>query len=290
MDKKEEQYWKGMKSELREIQAFIDSTHVLSTIFDEEFFHKLEINLQEYQKNPLKNRLHPLYNLLMKFDVGENFTKLKLLENDLGIIFSHPDIRKKDKNNTIGQLTSFDQKQSLDTLYEVNVQAHLIKQIGSRVELHKKTIGSKNPDAKITLDNRPVYIDITTLGDSKYTSDLIAERRQKSLGGKRNQGFPKIEYDQRRQKERLEEKMSQFSPGEPSVIFHFALGTLLPLPSEFIINNLNNIGLVMFFDRIKLYETTEFGCDPDCVLTKKEKTILENLFNTETYEAPLFRV
>lgn len=278
-------YYDDWRRIAQNISNYFDSMPTLKIVFNRNFFKEIDTRIDELEKQ----KSHKFGSMLIFFrdDSQKNFKQSHLLDSYLKLIFSNPTCNKVNKKHLCSQFRGWD---STDTLFEVSILGNLLKQLDlTQIKLFPKTIGNSDVEARVNLDGRWIYLDVTVLNDTQEDTQLIDEMINK---GRTKNTFSWIDMD--KDEERFERKLvyksNQFMPNQPNAIILGNVATRLPIYSGLeepkFSSNLNNIGVVFEFDRANLKKVRVDDCDISCSLTDEEIKILSNLFSGAMY-APL---
>lgn len=275
-------YYYELIQQAKRIAKFIKSLCILKDVYDQRYFEKIKQQIIKMKKEQTSGPIDSMF-ILMTKDEEHNFKNIKLLEKYLGLIFSHSSCNKGDKDHIKKELIG---NQSLNTLFEINIIGNVLNQLPSnKAILYSKTYNKKNVDVEIDLVNRPIYIEISVLGESKGDKN-IRERMSKNKihvwSSNRD-----IERDTIRFSSKINYKLRQFFPHKPNVLI---LSTFDFFPAKFNIDIVMkntcflNAGLILQFDRKNIQKIHKDNLDPSCTLTKEEHDKLIELFQGKNYE------
>lgn len=267
-------------SDLERTRKFILSSESLKSIFNNDFFSIVRNQIEELKENKW-GLVHPLWNLMLSHEPSNSFAKLKLLDEYLTSIFSHPATTKANKDYIKKELVSTSKINSLNMLFEISVLGLLLKYFDhGKIVLYIKTVGNKNVEASVVLLGRPVYLETTVIGESEKDQ---SERIEMTTKGKRTWGGSRdINKDIGRVVSKLKDKAKQMMEGTPNVLL---LGAYDFYPDEFHItsalrrNKFSKIGLIMQFGRGKIEKIYKDGLDNNCSLSEDEEKRLSRVFN-----------
>ncbi len=278
-------YVSDLRKGLIETKKFVLNYQFLKLIFSDSFFEAVDKQIGELEENP-RALLHPIYNLMFKHDVQEGFSKLKLLEEYLALIFNQP-IAEKQKRYIKSELCSCHRLNSLNVLFEISVLGPFLRNLsGEKLKLYPRTDGNKNVDIVIELVDRPVYIEITVLGISEL--DRIRRSAWTKTGVRLRPGWRNLGKDEARYIRKIEEKANQFIPDRPNVLifskFDF-FPDIFSIKRALSTYTFSRIGLIVQFDRMDFDKMFEENLDEKCAISLKEKEKLNKIF--KNYYRPL---
>ena len=264
-------------NDLSEIKDFIKGCPTLSGVIRDDLFEVIKTQLGAMIENDLPGPLNPFYNLVMREDKNNQYEKLKLIENCLEVLYRYP-IAGREKKKIISQLNSTDRIQCLEKLFEISVLAYLLEKFhGSNPDIFPITHGKRDVELSIEPVKRKVYFEATILAESDQDKRQFDDLLLKKIDPQ----FQALDtdYHARRFSRKVDLKGEQFLPANPNVLFISIFGFQ---PNSFIVDKalrmrqVNNVGLIVVFNRFKFQRIVQEGCDSECLLSTKELSLLEN--------------
>ena len=279
-------YFKELNVLSGKIEARIATKYpILATIFDSNYFDGIREQIQEMSKNDLQGPIHSMF-VAMTRDNEQKRGFLPLFEKHLSLIFNHPSIKPSLISYTKKELIS---ERCINTMFEVSTIGNLISKIGpDKTTLYAKTAGPKDVDIKIDLFDRPIYVEISVLGESRGDADLRDRMMRKKRGV--YSGSRDMAHDTGRFKVKVEEKTKQFLPNKPNVLI---LCTFDFFPVELEIkqamtnNYFVHVGILLRFYREKL-KNTFTNLDKNCQLTGREMNWFRDFFESKEYKPLIY--
>lgn len=278
-------YYYELLLQSKRINKFIQTLPILKEIYDEKYFSKVKQQIIKMKPRELSGPINSMF-ILMTDDEAKGFIKLKLLEKYLSLIFKHSSTKKSDKKYIKEELLG---DQGLNTLFEVNIIGNVLSQLPSKkVKLYVKTHGKKNIDLEVVLIDRPIYVEISVLGESKGDKnirDTMTRNKINFWSGSRDLNIDSIRFASK-----IKFKTEQFVKGKPNVLI---LSKFDIFPDKFSVESVMkqncflNVGLILQFNRKDLQIVYEDNLDPNCSLSKIEISRLVKLFKEKAYK-PLY--
>lgn len=270
------------------IKDFISKSSLLVSYFDESYFTHI---LEQVDFMEEKGWNGPLNSFFLFFldDSEKGFVQTNLLEKYLKLIVEHSTTTNADRNHIKGQIKT---DNSVDTLFEVSVLGNLLNHLPpGDIELFPRTVGKKDVEARIKLEERWIYLDATTLNDSEGETKELTDLLNKG-GGVGKGMWIDFQRDMDRFIKKMEYKSPQFIPKMPNVLVISIFGTRpLSIHDEWSATSptiVPNISLLMEFDRKDLNTVTTENCDSSCPLTEKEINRLKKMFSGPDYSPLAF--
>lgn len=268
------------------IKDFISKSSLLESYFDKSYFSHVLTQIDFMEEKGWNGPINSFF-LFFLDDLDKGFSQTKLLEKYLKLIVEHPTATNSDRNHIKGQLKT---DNSADTLFEISILGNLLNQLPlGDIELFPRTVGEKDVEAKIIIENRWIYLDATILGDTEGETEELVDLLNKG-GGVGKGMWVDFQRDTDRFIRKMEYKSNQFIPKTPNVLAISLFGTRPPFihtewgaKAETIVPN---IGLLLEFDRKNLKNVTTENCDDSCQLREKELAKLKILLSGSSY-APL---
>lgn len=261
--------------EVNEIEATVQKT-VLGEIFRPAFFTARRKEAKDIQ-NSASDRLSSIYSILQVPAQRQHLTAfLHLMKEKLS---------SGDWIHLANRLSSDAKEQSMQALFEVVVLGNLLAQMdSSRILLNAPTAHGKKIDASIMLTDRPVYLELSMLSQSKR-----AERRRKRLSRSKIAVWTAShnEFDGYRLTRMIEEKSTQFDDLQPNVLAFQVFDPVNDFTEQaaqrFHHHPYNRIGLLLPFNRTSLALQHIRQGDLSCSLTDCEQNRLIDLLSGDGY-------
>ncbi|GFP28289.1 hypothetical protein [Candidatus Hakubella thermalkaliphila] len=272
-------YYDDLNQKSYEIERFINTFPLLSSVFTPHFFEDVRAQIEEMRRLGLSSSLHSMF-IFFRDDSENGYQKTRRLEDYLTKIFSHCSTGERNYIKS-----EFTRLQCLNTLFEVSILGNLLSQLPQdRVRLYPQTVGQRSVDAEIVLISRPVYLEMTVLAESQADRDV----RELMMGVRCHHwlGSRNLDKDADRFIRKLLEKSAQFIPGQPNVL---AISVFDWFPADFEIepamrdNCYLNLGMVLQFGRARIEHVFTNNCDPSCQLTDQERDRLVELLSGQGY-------
>ncbi|GEM_PF-4164323 len=276
-----EAYFKELFNVVDQSEQFIYTLPILKEVYSKQYFDKVRAQLNHY-KTARGAVIHPFYNLVLRQDSQKGFSRVRTLEEYLQGIFSASSVRERDKSYVKGELCSFNGIQSLNMLFEIAVLGFFLTKLPDRIEFYPNTGKGRNVDLKVVLLNREVLIEVTALGDSEYHREILEELIR--YKGPQKVFTGDIPKDARRIESRLLEKDQQFPSDTTNIVILSLTGSWLSLPEQLWNSTpLQNIGLIVVFDRHKMQELSKKGCNPKCAPSEEEEKTILSILGQESF-------
>lgn len=274
-------YYYSLIQQSKIIQKFIQTMPILNDIYGNKFFERIRKQIVEMKRLEVDGPIDSMF-LLMLDDNANDFKKVKLIEKYLYLIFNHPSAKKSDIKYVKKELAG---NQALNTLFEVNIIGNFLNQCPStEIELYPKTYENKNVDLAVTLFNRPIYLEITVLGESvgdRNVRERMSRNKIHVWSGSRD-----IARDTIRFSSKINDKLKQFSAEKPNVLIVSKFDFFpVKFNIDIVMRNtcFRNVGTILQFNRKSLEKIHEQNLDPDCVLTKQELAKLREIVSEHKY-------
>ena len=276
-------YYRFLRQKCNEIEQLLKPYTILRNIFTPNYFKEILNQIDNMEKNHQSGPIHSMF-IFFRYDSENNYSQTKMLEKYLYYIFNHPSIKRKHKNNISKDLT---RQNCLETLFEISILGNLLYQLpNNKVTLYPKTISGKNVDAMVVLINRPIYVEVTVLGESGCDKKDRESRAQAGID--HYIGWRNIKYDGMRFTRKIYDKSVKFKPNQPNVLM---ISVFDFFPDEYEVkwatNNGNfsstNIGLILQFGRAKIENKFFKNCNPSCHLAEEEKDMLIELLDGKNF-------
>lgn len=270
------------------IKNFVSKSQLLSSYFDEPYFAHISKQIDFMEEKGWNGPLNSFFLFLLD-DSDNGFTQAKLLEKYLKLVVEHSTTSNSDRNHIKGQVKT---DNSVDTLFEISILGNLLNQLPpSDIELFPRTVGKKDVEARVKLEDRWVYLDATTLNDSEGETRELTDLLNKG-GGVGKGMWVDFQRDTDRFIKKMEYKSSQFIPGTPNVLVISLFGTRpVFIHTEWgakVGTIVPKISLLLEFDRKDLKNVTGENCDSSCPLSDKEIIRLKELFSGSRYQPLVF--
>ncbi len=270
------------------IKDFVSKSTLFASYFDEAYFTQILSQIDFMEEKGWNGPINSFF-LLFLDDSEKGFTQTTLLEKYLKLVVEHSTATNSDRNHIKGQIKT---DNSVDTLFEISILGNLLNQLPSGdVELFPRTVGKKDVEARIKLDDRWIYLDATTLNDSEGETKELTELLNKG-GGVGKGMWVDFQRDTDRFIKKMEYKSSQFMPNTPNVLAISLFGTRpMFIHTEWgakVGTIVPKISLLLEFNRKDLKNVTDENCDSSCPLTDREIARLKELFSGSGYQPLVF--
>lgn len=266
------------KTELQEYATLIE-------IFNDRYFNDLERQLVKLSSD-YSTHINPVFLVYLR-DKDEGKTFLKRLNNYIQIVFNKT-ASVKIKKHIAGQLRTI---AAHDTLVELSVLGNLLLQLPPQdIELFPTTVDDHDVEAKIKIDGRWIYLEVSTLGDTQEDRNEITELlRTRRMVGKGK--WLDLNKDGYRIVGKSARKSKQFAPDTPNVLLIVLTGTRTSMHDFFRTGEditVNDISCLFEFNCNLRHTNTRIGLSPN-QLTENEKNKLNSLFTSKDW-LPLIKL
>lgn len=258
----------------------ISNFPILSTVLNDEYFQSAQKQLANYEKD--KGTLfNPIF-LAYLWNPQKAISDLELLEKYLTALYNSG-ITEKMKSTIAGHLRSLD---SNDTIFEISILNRFLESFSpDKIELFPQTHTDHDVEAKVFINQRWVYIEVSTIHDTQEDRDELTELLNSGGGVGKGKSID-IDKDRRRYIGKSMDKQKQFLPNTPNLLILGHAQTRIPMhemtgPTD-MTSVIDHVGGIMEFDYYSKYQTYKTG-NLSCSLTEEEKSILTSLFNSSDY-------
>lgn len=261
-------------AELEEVRRDVGCSSLREAL-DDEYFAKVEEQIRKYESGK-STALNSLYSLLQPPEQRKKFIDfIERVKQKMG---------SREWGDLCEKLSSGQGLRDIHAAFEVVIAGNILSQLPSdKVQLHAPTKAPKNVDICIHLIDRPIYIEITLLGES---DENVEWRKSMGSGPSIRMGDSFAVFGGRASRAITQKGRRQFLPQKPNVLaisIFDVWDKLEPAQEALISSNFENVGLLLPFGRQHLMREWVSRPDSSCKLTAAEEEAIFQLLSGDNF-------